>query len=139
MDEKKTGNLSQKRNLLKEKKPIEEYLHCIDVDKVLLELGLDMNGLCDMLNLDYQTINRWSWTKSKKGNRPTYNAVIRMLQKGASTKTLFGVDAGNIQKPSATDETHLSQAIQELLKHPEFVSGMEKALADVEAKKKGSV
>lgn len=109
MDEKKTGNLSQKRNLLKEKKPIEEYLHCIDVDKVLLELGLDMNGLCDMLNLDYQTINRWSWTKSKKGNRPTYNAVIRMLQKGASTKTLFGVECKN---SNLTDDQKFQEGLQ---------------------------
>lgn len=31
-----------------------------------------------------------------------------------SKKTLFGIDAGNVQKSSATDETHLSQAIQEL-------------------------
>ena len=103
MDEKKTGNLQKENEQSKEKKPIEEYLHCIDVDKVLQELGLDMNGLCDMLNIDYQTINRWSWTKQKKGNRPKYNAIIRMLQKGASVKTLFGIDY-NERSPMGNNE-----------------------------------
>ena len=77
----------------KVKEPPEEFLHTINLDMVFQESGLDMDGLCKFLNLDYQTINRWTWPKSRKGNRPKYNAIIRLLRMGVTTKTLFGVES----------------------------------------------
>ena len=81
-----------KEHVAKVKEPPEEFLHTINLDMVFQESGLDMDGLCKFLNLDYQTINRWTWPKSRKGNRPKYNAVIRLLRMGVTTKTLFGVE-----------------------------------------------
>lgn len=83
----------------KKEKEAEDYLHKINVDQVLRETGLDMDGLCKLIGIDYQTINRWKFGKDRKGNRPKYNAIIRMLRHGATTKTLFGVDT-----PSAPPE-----------------------------------
>ena len=74
------------------KKAEEEFLHVIDVDRILDETGLDLNGLCKLVNLDSQTINRWECKKSKSGGRPKYNAIVRMLRSGATVETLFGVD-----------------------------------------------
>ena len=74
------------------KKAEEEFLHVIDVDKILAETGLDIDGLGKLVNLDPQTINRWECKKSKNGGRPKYNAIIRMLRSGATVETLFGVE-----------------------------------------------
>lgn len=136
MDDKNVENRLQKHDC-KENAPAEEFLHCIDIGQLLRELNLDLESLCDWLGLDSQTVNRWSKTKEKNGNRPKFNAIVRMLRNGATTKTLFGIDTSSVQKSSATDELHLSPAVQELLKHPEFVAGIEKAWTDVEAKKNG--
>lgn len=76
----------------KKEKEIEDYLHKINVDQVLLETGLDMDGLCKLIGVDYQTINRWKFGKDRNGNRPKYNAIVRLLRHGATQKTLFGVE-----------------------------------------------
>ena len=113
------SNSSNKKN---EKKVEEEFLHIIDVDKILLETELDIEGLCELVNLDSQTINRWGCKKSKNGNRPKYNAIIRMLKSGATVETLFGVEYKRAPRP--TDEelkvqltpTDLSWAFGEAMK-----------------------
>ena len=74
-----------------------DFLHKINISKVLEETGLDMSGLSALLDIEEQTIGRWEKDKAHNGNRPKYNAIIMMLQKGATTKTLFGIDC-NPQK-----------------------------------------
>lgn len=103
MDDKNVENRLQKHDC-KENAPAEEFLHCIDIGQLLRELNLDLESLCDWLGLDSQTVNRWSKTKEKNGNRPKFNAIVRMLRNGATTKTLFGIDTSSVQKSSATDE-----------------------------------
>lgn len=56
------------------------------------ETGLDISGLAELVNVDAQTIYRWAWDKARKGNRPKFNAMVRLLQKGATVETLFGVE-----------------------------------------------
>lgn len=53
---------------------------------------MDINGLAELVNVDVQTVYRWAWDKNKKGNRPKFNAMVRLLQKGATVETLFGVE-----------------------------------------------
>lgn len=92
----------------KKEKEIEDYLHKINVDQVLRETGLDMDGLCKLIGVDYQTVNRWKFGKERNGNRPKYNAIIRLLRHGATQKTLFGVDppdsSSNSNKIVLTDD-----------------------------------
>jgi len=85
------GSDSGKKKKKKEKE-VEDYLHNINVDQVLRETGLDMDGLCKLVGIDYQTVNRWKFGKDRNGNRPKYNAIVRLLRSGATTNTLFGVE-----------------------------------------------
>lgn len=89
------------------KKAEEEFLHVIDVDRILDETGLDLDGLCKLVNLDSQTINRWECKKSKSGGRPKYNAIVRMLRSGATVETLFGVDYNKVTR--RTDDESKAQ------------------------------
>lgn len=101
----------------KSKEPPEEFLHTIDLNRVFQESGLDMEGLCKLLDLDYQTINRWTWSKARKGNRPKYNAIIRMLRKGVTTQTLFGIEPKDSGiKITNEDISNAMMAAAELLK-----------------------
>lgn len=85
------GTDSGKKKKKKEKE-VEDYLHNINVDQVLREAGLDMDGLCKLVGIDYQTVNRWKFGKDRNGNRHKYNAIVRLLRSGVTTKTLFGVE-----------------------------------------------
>jgi hypothetical protein len=105
------------------KKAEEEFLHIIDVNKVLCETGLDLDGLCKLVKLDSQTINRWGCKKSKNGNRPKYNAAIRLLRAGATVETLYGVEYKRPSPPPTTEKsqdqitpTDLSWAFGEAMK-----------------------
>lgn len=69
-----------------------EFLHEINVSKLLEETGLTISGLSELIDKEVQTINRWGKDKEHKGNRPIYNAIIKMLRKGATVETLFGVE-----------------------------------------------
>ncbi|MBR6448392.1 MAG: hypothetical protein IKS96_07085 [Fibrobacter sp.] len=99
-----------------------DFLHKINISKVLEETGLDMSGLSALLDIEEQTIGRWEKDKAHNGNRPKYNAIIMMLQKGATTKTLFGIDC-NPQK-----ELNKLPPIEELINTPEFKAELVKAL-----------
>lgn len=107
----------------KKKKAEEEFLHIIDVNKVLCETGLDMDGLCKLVKLDSQTVNRWGCKKSKSGNRPKYNAAVRLLRAGATVETLYGVDYKRPSPPPPAEKsqdqitpTDLSWAFGEAMK-----------------------
>ena len=104
----------------KEKKEaVEGFLHDIDPDRVLYETGLDMNGLCNLLGIDSQSVGRWEKKKENSGNRPKYNNLIRLLRAGATTKTLFGVDC----EPRKNEAPTL-----EFLNSPAFMEGLREQL-----------
>lgn len=101
-----------------------EFLHKINVSKVLEETGLDILGLSKLINVDSQSIYRWAWDKSKSGNRPKYNAIVRLLENGATVETLFGVDYKGKPKDG--------QSIpREFLDNPEFQEGVKLLVEDV--------
>lgn len=97
-------------------------MHKINVSKVLEETGLDMSGLKSLLDIEDQTIGRWEKDKAHKGNRPKYNAIIKMLKKGATVETLFGVD----YKPKK--EVSKIPPVEELINTPQFQEELVKAL-----------
>ena len=105
------------------KKAEEEFLHIIDVDKILCETGLDLDGLCKLVKLDSQTINRWGCKKSKNGNRPKYNAAVRLLRAGATVETLFGVE----YKPNAVQNSSVTPPA-ELANDPAFQKGLQQSI-----------
>lgn len=105
-----------------------EFLHKINVPKLLEETGLDISGLASLLDIDEQTINRWSKDKSNNGNRPKYNAIVRMLMKGATTETLFGIKS----KPKV--ELQKINNVRELIGTPIFQEELVKALEELKSR-----
>lgn len=89
-------NLGDESSKTPKKKIGEEFLHVIDVGKVSNETGLSVAEMSDLLHVDVQSINRWSCSKAKSGNRPKYNSIIKLLRHGATVETLFGVDYAKI-------------------------------------------
>lgn len=109
----------------KEKKEAGEgFLHDINQDRVLYETGLDMNGLCNLLGIDSQSVGRWDKKKENSGNRPKYNTLIRLLRAGATVETLFGVD----YKGKSEEKTNIPK---EFLYDPEFREGLKLAIKDI--------
>ena len=101
-----------------------EFLHKINVSKVLEETGLDIFGLSKLIDVDSQSIYRWAWDKNKNGNRPKYNAIVRLLQNGATVETLFGVDyKGKIKEGQSVP--------REFLDNPDFLAGVKLCVEDV--------
>lgn len=70
-----------------------DFLHKVNLDTLQKETGLSLQGIADLAEVSVKTVYRWAWDKSKQGNRPSYNAIVRLLKKGASTKTLFGIES----------------------------------------------
>lgn len=83
-----------------------------------------MQGIADLAEVSVQTVYRWSWDKSKQGNRPSFNAIVRLLQKGATVETLFGVEY-NPKKPDATERKPID------FKDPKFLAMVKDALAEM--------
>ena len=111
----------------------ESFLHEINVDAVLKETGMDLDELCKLINVDNQSVGRWNKPKSKAGNRPKYNAIVRLLQKGATVETLFGVDYAATHQP-APEPAENREPID--YQDPKFLAALEKGMALIEERKK---
>lgn len=95
-----------------------EFLHKVNLDSLQKETGLSLQGIADLAEVSVQTVYRWAWDKARQGNRPSYNAFVRLFEKGASVKSLFGVEYRGRSVPAEESE------------NPEFQAGVVKALAD---------
>lgn len=116
-----------------------KYLQKVNLEALQKETGMTLAELASLAQIGPKVIYKWRYMH-KDSSRPDYNTIIRLLEKGATVETLFGIEyKGRPCNPIVLDETQFSPQMRELFRHPEFVSGMEKALADVEAKKKGSI
>jgi len=114
----------------------ESFLHEINVDAVLKETGMDLDELCKLINVDNQSVGRWNKPKSKAGNRPKYNAIVRLLQKGATVETLFGVDYAATHQP-APEPAENREPID--YQDPKFLAALEKGMAIIEERKKQGI
>ena len=113
----------------------ENFLHEINVDAVLKETGMNLDELCKLINVDSQSVGRWNKPKAKAGNRPKYNAIVRLLRAGATTKTLFGVDAATHQPAPEPAENREPIDYQD----PKFLETVKKALLEIEERKKQGI
>lgn len=108
----------------------ENFLHEINVDAVLKETGMNLDELCKLINVDSQSVGRWNKPKAKAGNRPKYNAIVRLLRAGATTKTLFGVDTAASHQP-APEPVSAAPSPEFLKAHPELLEGMREQLLEM--------
>ena len=121
----------------------EDFLHKIDL-KVLqketeIDSAEDIGRFLQMKNP--KGVYNWAKNKSVHGTRPSFNDVIRLLKKGATVETLFGVDYKGPAKPSVngdqiqpeTDKIHIDY------QDPKFQELVEKALIRIEERKKQGI
>jgi hypothetical protein len=92
------------------KKPKEVFLAKVNLEMLKKELGFStVEEIGTFVNLANPK-NAYNWAKEKDdhGTRPSWNAIVRMLRRGATTKTLFGVDSPEVssepQKIVLTDD-----------------------------------
>ena len=125
MEERLVPELSGETEKNKGKKEAEEgFLHEIDVNKVFIETGLDKNGLCKLLGVGGQSIEKKKKKKDNNGNRPKYNSIVRLLRAGATTETLFGVDSKPApQLPESREPINFDD--------PKFQAAVKAALAEM--------
>lgn len=99
-----------------------KFLHAIDLDELKKETGMSLEELAKLAEIGPKVIYKWQYMH-KDSSRPSFNAIVRMLQKGATTRTLFGVDTPGTSPMSAE--------IQKILDTPECREAIAKALMDV--------
>ena len=100
-----------------------DFLHKIDLETLKKEVGLSIEEIGNLAQLkNPKGVYNWSKDKANNGTRPPYNAVIRLLQKGATVETLFGVEYRGRSVPAEVSE------------NPEFLAGVEHALSDMKAR-----
>lgn len=100
-----------------------DFLHKIDLETLKKEVGLSIEEIGNLAQLkNPKGVYNWSKDKANNGTRPPYNAVIRLLEKGATVETLFGVEYRGRSVPA------------EVAGNPEFLAGVEHALTDMKAR-----
>lgn len=88
----------------------EGFISRVDLDSLKKELGFSsIEEIGVFLNLSNpKGVYNWSKDQANHGTRPSYNAIVRMMRNGATSKSLFGVDApvpvGESQKIVLTDD-----------------------------------
>lgn len=114
----------------------DDFLHKIDLKALQKELGMSAEGIGRFLQMkNPKGIYNWSKEKSP-GTRPSYNAIVRLLQKGATVETLFGVDYAATHQP-ATEPAENREPID--YQDPKFLETVKKALLEIEERKKQGI
>lgn len=113
----------------------DKFLHDIDVNSLKNELKMDVSDIAKLAEISENGIYKWSWDKFKNGTRPSYNAIVRLLQKGATVETLFGVNYAEIHNyvpklPLEPDDSPMDY------NDPKFIDALEKGLKIIEERKK---
>lgn len=80
-------------------------------------------------------VYKWAKSSDNDGTRPSFNAIVRLLRAGATTKTLFGVDAA-VHHP-APEPAENREPID--YQDPKFLETVKKALLEIEERKKQGI
>ena len=77
-----------------------DFLHKINLDSLQKELHKSVYDIGVLVNLKNPNgVYKWAKGQDENGTRPSYNALIRLLQHGATVETLFGIAYKNKQDP----------------------------------------
>jgi hypothetical protein len=106
-----------------------DFLHKISIEKLSKDTGLPVEEIAKLAGIaEARNLGKWAQEKPN-GSRPNYNAIVRLLQKGATVETLFGVDYAATHQPAP--EPVLAAPSPEFLKaHPELLEGMREQLVE---------
>lgn len=79
-----------------------EFIGSVDLDMLKKELAMPLEEIAALSGLkNPKGVYNWNKPKSKNGTRPSYNAIVKMLESGASTNSLFGVKTISVEKTDA--------------------------------------
>lgn len=113
----------------KEKRPVEDYLHKIDLESLKNDTGLSIDELAKVAGIK-EARNLGKWAQSKPdGSRPNYNALVRLLMRGATVETLFGVNYKNKFKPN-----DFSVECDEIFNSPYFNKKLQEKIEELKRK-----
>jgi transcriptional regulator with XRE-family HTH domain len=99
-----------------------EFLHKISLELLKKETNLTLEEIASLSGItDAKNLGKWSQDKERGGSRPNFNALVKLLRKGATTKTLFGVEQ------EVVNNVEIPPHIEKILKNPEFIAGLEAA------------
>lgn len=101
-----------------------DFLHKIDIDKLSKETGLSLDEIASLADIkESRNLGKWNQDKSG-GSRPNFNAIVRLLEKGATVETLFGVD----YKPNKLVQNSAPSIPPELSNDPDFQKGLQQSI-----------
>lgn len=78
-----------------------KFLHKINLETLKKETGMGLDEIAQLVGVGPKVVYKWQYNH-KDGSSPDFNAVIKLLEKGASTETLFGVATNKITPPQNT-------------------------------------
>lgn len=108
-----------------------KFLHRINVEALKKELKMDVPSIAKLAGISENGVYKWAWAKESHGARPPFNAIIKLLQAGASTETLFGVSSKPQQSASVLPPEFVKA-------NPEVIEGFREQLLE-DLMKKGLV
>ena len=110
---------------------VDKFLHKIDLESLKKETGLTIDEIGELVEIkNHKGVYNWAKSQIDHGTRPSFNALVKLLLAGATTKTLFGVDYKPKQAAPAVPSPDFVAA------HPDLIEGFqEQLIADL--KKKG--
>ena len=111
---------------------VDNFLHKIDLETLKKETGLTVDEIGALIEMkNPKGVYNWSKDQNNHGTRPSFNAIIKLLQAGASTETLFGVSS-KPQQPASVLPPEFVKA------NPEVIEGFREQLME-DFMKKGLV
>lgn len=75
-----------------------KFLHKINLETLKKETGMSLEEIADMVVIGSKVVYKWQYMH-KDSSRPDYNALIRLLERGATTETLFGITTRQVSPP----------------------------------------
>ena len=99
-----------------------KYLQKVNLEALQKETGLTLAEIAELANIGPKVVYKWRYLH-KDGSRPDYNTIVRLLLKGATVETLFGVEYKRPSPPPTAEKsqeqitpTDLSWAFGEAMK-----------------------
>jgi len=101
----------------------DSFLHKINLNALKNEVGIDSaEGIGNFLQMkNPKGVYNWAKDKSAYGSRPSYNDLVRLLEKGATVETLFGIDYSDRSSAPVT-------VPPEIMNDPAFREGLQESI-----------
>lgn len=100
-----------------------KFLQKVNLEALQKETGMSLVELAELAKIGPKVIYKWRYMH-KDSSRPDYNAIVRLLEKGATVETLFGVD----YKPNKLVQNSAPSIPPELSNDPDFQKGLQQSI-----------